>query len=147
MLTRVEQEFVKAHVPYTVALDEMFALGNEQLKQEVLTNKDAWIIKPEDSYGSRGVHAGVEHESDEEWEQILSENRGKKYILQAFNNPYELPNIDYAEEGYRWVNASNLTGLFVYNGRLRGAYSRISFVKMISTQYSEMSSPTVLVDC
>ena len=147
LLTRVEQEFVKAHVPYTVALDEMFAPGNEQLKQEVLTNKDAWIIKPEDSYGSRGVHAGVEHESDEEWAQILSENRGKKYILQAFNNPYELPNIDYAEEGYRWVNASNLTGLFVYNGRLRGAYSRISFVKMISTQYSEMSSPTVLVDC
>lgn len=147
LLTRREQEFVKAHVPYTVALDEMFAPGNEQLKQEVLTNKDAWIIKPEDSYGSRGVHAGVEHESDEEWAQILSENRGKKYILQAFNNPYELPNIDYAEEGYRWVNASNLTGLFVYNGRLRGAYSRISFVKMISTQYSEMSSPTVLVDC
>ena len=124
----------------------MFAPGNEQLKQEVLTNKDAWIIKPEDSYGSRGVHAGVEHESDEEWEQILSENCGKKYILQAFNNPYELPNIDYTEDGYRWVNASNLTGLFVYNGRLRGAYSRISFVKMISTQYSEMSSPTVLVD-
>ncbi|MBO5241773.1 MAG: hypothetical protein J6B19_03790, partial [Lachnospiraceae bacterium] len=123
-----------------------FAAGNEKLLKDVLGNKDGWIIKPEDSYGSRGVHAGVEHESGEEWAQILSENRGKKYILQAFNNPYELLNVDFSEDDYRWVNASNLTGLFVYNRNLRGAYSRISFVKMISTQYSEMSSPTVLVE-
>lgn len=145
LLTKKEQMYVRAHVPYTIALDEVFAAGNEALLTDVLGNKDGWIIKPEDSYGSRGVHAGVEHESDEEWAQILSENRGKKYILQAFNNPYELLNVDFSEDDYRWVSASNLTGLFVYNGNLRGAYSRISFVKMISTQYSEMSSPTVLV--
>ena len=146
LLTKREQTFVRAHVPYTVALDEVFAAGNEEFLAEVLSHKDDWIIKPEDSYGSKGVHAGVEHEDPGEWETLLSENRGKKYILQAFNNPYELLNIDFSEDGYRWVNASNLTGLFVYNEKLRGAYSRISFVKMISTQYSEMSSPTVLVE-
>ncbi len=146
LLTKREQVFVRAHVPYTIALDEMFAAGNEELLADVLAHKDNWIIKPEDSYGSRGVHAGVEHEDPDEWAQLLSENRGKKYILQAFNNPYELLNVDFTEDGYRWVNASNLTGLFVYNEKLRGAYSRISFVKMISTQYSEMSSPTVLVE-
>lgn len=146
LLTRREQVFVRTHVPYTIALDEMFAAGNEELFTDVLAHKDKWIIKPEDSYGSKGVHAGVEHEDPEEWAQILSENRGKKYILQTFNNPYELLNVDFTEDGYRWVNASNLTGLFVYNEKLRGAYSRISFVKMISTQYSEMSSPTVLVE-
>ena len=146
LLTQREQVFVRAHVPYTVGLDEVFAEGNEKFLEEVLAHKDHWIIKPEDSYGSKGVHAGVEHENPEEWAALLSENRGKKYILQAFNNPYELLNIDFTEDGYRWVKASNLTGLFVYNEKLRGAYSRISFVKMISTQYSEMSSPTVLVD-
>lgn len=146
LLTRREQVFVRAHVPYTIALDEMFAEGNEALREDVLECKDNWIIKPEDSYGSKGVHAGVEHEDAQEWARILTENRGKKYILQAFNNPYALLNIDFTEDGYRWVNASNLTGLFVYNEKLGGAYSRISFVKMISTQYSEMSSPTVLVE-
>ena len=146
LLTKREQVFVRAHVPYTTSLDEMFAAGNEELLADVLTHKDRWIIKPEDSYGSKGVHAGVEHEDAEEWTSLLYENRGKKYILQAFNNPYELLNVDFTAEDFRWVNASNLTGLFVYNGKLRGAYSRISFVKMISTQYSEMSSPTVLVD-
>jgi len=146
LLTKREQVFVRAHVPYTVALDELFAEGNEEFLAEVISHKDGWIIKPEDSYGSKGVHAGVEHEDVSKWQALLSENRGKKYILQAFNNPYELLNIDFTEEDYRWVNASNLTGLFVYNGKLRGAYSRISFVKMISTQYSEMSSPTVLVE-
>lgn len=146
LLSRREQVFVKAHVPYTIALDEVFAPGNEQLLADVLENKDGWIIKPEDSYGSRGVHAGVEHEDKDEWARLLKENMNSRYILQAFNNPYELLNVDFTEDDYRWVNASNLTGLFVYNEKLSGVYSRISFVKMISTQYSEMSSPTLLVE-
>ena len=146
LLTKREQTFVRAHVPYTIALEDLFATGNDGLLAEVIDHKDSWIIKPEDSYGSQGVHAGVEHENKEEWAGVLSENRDRKYILQAFNNPYELLNVDFAEDGYRWVNASNLTGLFVYNGKFRGVYSRISFVKMISTQYSEMSSPTILVE-
>jgi len=146
LLTQKEKVYVKAHVPYTIALDELFEKENWKRKEEVFGNKNQWIIKPEDSYGSKGVHAGVEHDSDEEWIRLLEENRNKKYILQEFHNPYELLNVDFTEAGYRWVNVSNLTGLFVYNEKLRGAYSRISFVKMISTQYSEMSSPTILVE-
>ena len=40
---------------------------------------------------------------------------------------------------------SNLTGMFVYNGKFKGIYSRISQSEIISTQYSEMALPTVVV--
>ena len=66
--------------------------------------------------------------------------------MQQFNDPYRLPNIDLLSEDAEWVSTGNLTGLFVYNGRFRGVYSRISFDKMISTQYNEMSLPTIVVE-
>lgn len=140
-LTRREQEFVKAHVPYTVSLEEdSFSL------EEVLKNRQNWIIKPEDSYGSKGVFAGVEYEAAE-WERHVRECMGKDYLLQAFHKPYETANIDLmTEKNPEFVNVSNLTGLFVYGGKLAGIYSRISKSEIISTQYSEMSLPSFLVE-
>lgn len=38
----------------------------------------------------------------------------------------------------------HLTGLFVYAGKMQGIYSRVSRTEIISTQYSEMSLPTVI---
>lgn len=145
LLTVREQIYVKAHVPYTVSLDAIFEPGKEEFCKEVFENKDNWIIKPEDSYGSKGVHAGVELEQDREWVAFLKEAKGQKYILQEFNTPYRLSNIDLLVDDWKWITTSNLSGLFVYNGKFSGVYSRISFDKMISTQYNEMSVPTVLV--
>lgn len=145
LLTGREQVYVKAHVPYTVSLDTIFEPENETLRKAVFENKDGWIIKPEDSYGSKGVHAGVELEKDSEWVEFLNEARGQKYILQEFHTPYRLSNIDLLAEDWKWITTSNLSGLFVYNGKFCGVYSRISFDKMISTQYNEMSVPTMLV--
>ena len=87
----------------------------------------------------------MELEGQDEWNQLLQEMQGQHYILQQFNNPYRLDNIDLLSEGAKWVDTSNLTGLFVYGGKFSGIYSRISFDQMISTQYNEMSLPTVVV--
>ena len=45
-----------------------------------------------------------------------------------------------------FFEVSNLTGLFVYNGVFRGIYSRVSRGQIISTQYSEIALPTIMVD-
>lgn len=146
LLTREEQTFVRAHVPLTISLDELDRPEYEWVKKDACSAKDNWIIKPEDSYGSQGVHAGVELTDQEKWNALLRELRGQHYILQQFNDPYRLPNIDLLSEDAEWVSTGNLTGLFVYNGKFRGVYSRISFDKMISTQYNEMSLPTIVVE-
>ncbi len=138
-LTEEEKLFVKAHVPYTVSLtDGKFDYD------AVIANKDNWIIKPEDSYGSKGVHAGVEC-NDAEWKQFVDECINKDYILQQFCKPYESINIDLVkDDDALFRNYSNLTGLFVYNGKFKGCYSRISQSEIISTQYSEMALPTIV---
>lgn len=139
-LTEEEIAFVEAHVPFTVSLEE----GKFDY-EEVLTHKNSWIMKPEDSYGSKGVHAGVEC-SDSEWKDFVDACMGQGYILQQFCRPYESVNIDLVgDETAPFRDYSNLTGLFVYNGKFAGCYSRISGSEIISTQYSEMALPTVIV--
>ncbi len=136
-LTEEEIEFVKAHFPKTYELkrdNDLFDLS------QVYKNKNSWIVKPIDSYASFGVHAGVECQSDEEWIKYVNEAIDKGYILQEFVTPYITENTDY-ENNFK---CSNLTGLFLYNGKFRGVYSRVSKTEIISTQYSEMTLATVI---
>lgn len=147
LLCDEENEYIKAHVPYTVSLTTDLFNTNAELQAEVLNKKDGWIIKPEDSYGSHGVHAGTES-TKEEWGERVQECIDKTYILQRFYDPYVLKNMDLTaieNDTFKWSPTSNLTGLFVYNGLFKGMYSRISYDKMISTQYNEMSLPTIIV--
>lgn len=141
-LTKKQVAFVKNHIPYTIQLSEL--KDKPEVMDDVLKNKDSWIIKPEDSYGSKGVYAGVEIDTQDEWAKIISDNMDDKYILQEFHNPYRTDNVKVDDEKCDWIDTSNLTGIFVYNGKFKGLYSRMSFEKMISTQYNEMSSPTVV---
>jgi len=140
-LTEEEREYVRGHVPFTVNLET----GKFDY-QEVIQNREKWIIKPEDSYGSQGVYAGVEYGQDE-WKEKVDGAVGNHYLLQEFCRPFETPNIDLMKSKSAEIkNYSNLTGLFVYNGKFRGIYSRISQSEIISTQYSEMALPTIVVN-
>lgn len=140
-LNEKENAFVEAHVPKT------YSIHDERLKiEDILTQKNNWILKPEDSYGSQGVHAGVECTRDE-WEQYLLEQREdvhSTYLIQEFCLPYRTWNIDLMEENTEFFPVYNLTGLFAYTGKFAGVYSRISKSEIISTQYSEMALPTMI---
>ena len=141
ILTYDENNFVSEHIPFTTNLTE------QALKKfDVLSNKNKWVIKPEDSYASKGVHAGVEFNDKDEWCKTVKENTDNHYLLKEYCTPYELPNIDLLyDSNAKYINYSNITGLFVYNGKLSGVYSRIAKNSIISTQYSEMSLPTIIV--
>ncbi len=140
-LTPVEIDFIEQHIPMTVTLSE------HTIKEyNVLNNKNSWVIKPEDSYASKGVYAGIEFDNDEDWKEKVLENADSSYLLQEFCPPYETANIDLLhDKDAKYRKYSNITGLFVYNGHLSGIYTRIAKTGMISTQYSEMSLPTVVV--
>ena len=123
-------------------------MDHMELYKEVLKDKNQWIIKPEDSYGSYGVHAGVECD-EKEWMAFVEKAMDQGYILQQFCHPYRLPNVDLLNEKpelRKWCTTSNLAGLFVYNGKMKGIYSRVSFDEVISTQYNEMSLATMMVE-
>ncbi|MCI8326486.1 MAG: glutathionylspermidine synthase family protein [Lachnospiraceae bacterium] len=139
-LSEKERAFVKAHVPMT------YSIHDKRLSVEkVLAEKNHWILKPEDSYGSKGIHAGVECEKAEWKEYFLRERENEKstYLIQEFCTPYRSMNIDLVQGDTEFFPVYNLTGLFAYGGRFCGVYSRISKNEIISTQYSEMALPTL----
>ena len=145
LLTEEERAYVRDHVPYTAALCDC----SPELLARVARNKDGWILKPQDSYASRGVHAGVEN-TQEQWEQILREldnpEARRNYILQEFYMPYVTENYGMVDGRFRKANYYNLTGVYVYDGVPQGVYSRVSLSPIISTQYSEKTIATLFVE-
>lgn len=141
-LTDDEKRYVKEHIPYTTSLTE------EAVREHnVLNNKEKWVIKPEDSYASKGVYAGVEDMTVDEWKKAVKENIDNHYLLQEYCEPYASWNIDLThDENAGYKKYSNITGIYMYGGKFAGLYSRIARNSIISTQYSEMSLPTVIVD-
>ena len=118
-LTEEERAYVIRHVPKTYVLEE----GKFDL-EDVLQNKDKWLIKPEDLYASRGVFAGVDT-SAREWEKAVKENTGRGYLLQEYVTPYKSENLNFNDNprpDFELYN--NITGMFVYGGKLQGFYSR-----------------------
>lgn len=138
LLTDAEKEYVNLHVPYTAQM-------TDELKERIIAEKDGWILKPEDSYGSKGVYAGVEY-NKQDWNKVIKNLNCRHYIAQQFLTPYKTPNFIYDGKNLTEQDVYNLTGMFVYNGNLSGIYSRVSKSPIISTQYSEMALATLYCD-
>jgi hypothetical protein len=139
IFTADEVNYIKARIPFTTLLTDA-----EIAKNDVIKNKDKWIIKPQDSYASRGFFSGAAC-TDEEWTKAVEENKNGCYILQEFCMPYKSDNIDLTDENSTFRLYTNLLGLFVYDGKVQGLYTRSSKKDIISTQYDEMTLPTILV--
>ncbi len=139
-LTDEEWKFVQEHFPYTNVLHEKYAEISQLLRE-----KDRFIIKPMDSYASRGVFAGVDF-TDQEWEKIVRENWNRDYIYQEYCAPYRSGNICYRDKDPRFLPYTNMAGLYVYGGELAGIYSRLSTGGIISSQYNERAVATLVAD-
>jgi glutathionylspermidine synthase len=135
-----EQGYIKKHIPFTALLSKENAD-----KFDLKNNKDKWIIKPQDSYASKGFYSGAAC-AQADWEKAVDENIDTCYIMQEFCMPYKSDNIDLTEENSKFRPYTNLLGLFTYDGKVQGLYTRSSNKDIISTQYDEMTLPTVIVD-
>jgi len=139
-LTPGEQAFVLRHVPLTYPLLPSFIK-----KHNVLAEKNRWLIKPYDSYGSRGVYAGLDC-AQEEWERLVRACAGDGYLMQEYCAPYRSMNIDFSDEQPKKRPFCNITGVFCYNERPYGIYSRLSKGNVISSQYDEKTIATVVCE-
>ncbi len=140
LLTDEEREFVLRHVPYTNLLSK-----NSCDLERIIREKDKWLIKPLDSYASKGVFAGCDC-SEDEWAAHIYEYADTGYIYQEYCPPYRTENISFIDGTDGFASYTNMSGLFVYNGRFAGVYSRLSTGGIISSQYNERSVPTFFTD-
>ncbi len=119
ILTKEENEFVKKHIPHTTLLDE-----RKIDLDEVKKHKDDYMIKPMDSYSSKGIYAAGKEYSEEDWNELVMKFSGKGYICQQYCPQYETENIDFAWGDGKWHSYINMPGLYVYNGVFSGVLMR-----------------------
>ena len=131
--TKEQNAWIDAHVPEAFRLDSKMA-------DRVKKDRSHWIIKPEDSYGAKGVFAGVDV-SDRQWEKLVSDFTDARYMVEEYIPHFKSVNIDLINS-HEFKDFSNLTGLYVYNGEFAGVYSRLSDSGIVSTQYNERMVPT-----
>lgn len=135
--TEEEQAFLNEHLPKT------YRLTKERAEEVLKTDKDRWILKPEDSYAARGVFCGQDLHQNQ-WEREVQNCADRHYLVQEYVEPYQSPNVDLLVSD-AFVPYTNMTGLYVYNGDFAGVYSRLSDGRVVSTQYNEKAIPTLFV--
>ena len=154
MFTAEECAFVDAWVPQTKFLDD----AHIDL-DEVRANKDAWIIKPTDQYGAHDVYAGQMH-TQEEWESIIERfangAAGAPFLVQTYLTPFktdllpvcdDLLIADDADIPREYVRFNNMPGLYTFNGKFGGVFSRLGPKPIISQPMGDLTSAVIWVDC
>lgn len=139
-LTEEEADFVREHVPYT----GLFA-GDKEVFDKVLENKDDYIMKPMDLNASQGVFVGRDF-TREEWKTRLEEAFDKDYIYQEYFDPFQRDFLVKTDDGFQKDSFMTTTGLFMYNEKLQGLYTRIGQDTIISGMVKYFTLPTLLVD-
>jgi len=70
----------------------------------------------------------------------------QSYILQEYCKPYESLNLDFnLSESPEFDSYNNITGMFVYNGKLAGLYSRAGQTGVISSHNRGMTIGSLVV--
>lgn len=138
-LSQKERDFVKNHIPFTGIFG-----GAEDIFNKVLDNKDKYIMKPMDLNASQGVFVGRDY-TREEWEKRLREAFDKDYLYQEYFDPFERDFLIKTDEGLKVDRFMTTVGLFMYNEKVKGVYTRIGQETIISGAVRYFSLASLLV--
>ncbi len=138
-LSEEERKLIRNHIPITKEFK-----GNNGILEEVINNKDKYIIKPTDSFASQGVNTGRDF-SQKEWELLVKECWENDYIYQEFIDPYTRPFVVFEEGDLKVKDFKLNIGIHMYNERFAGVYTRISRNNIIFGREGYFSIPNMLV--
>ncbi|WP_026476916.1 glutathionylspermidine synthase family protein [Alkaliphilus transvaalensis] len=138
-LTPEERTFVERHIPYTSFFDNQ----NQGVVAYALENKDKLVLKPMDRYASNGVKIGEDY-SLEEWKKIIEEEAVEEYLLQAFCKVPKAPMARFDREDVKFIDHNYIIGLFMYNGKMQGVYTRTGTHNIIGSIVECFTVPNFL---
>ncbi|MEG2948741.1 MAG: carboxylate--amine ligase [Raoultibacter sp.] len=153
-LTDEEIAFIERLVPKTTFLDDAH-IDIAAVK----ARKNDWIIKPTDAYGAADVYAGCFFET-EAWSALIDRfangAAGAPFLVQRYITPYKtltLPadttigKLDPAQVACTGQLYNNLSGLYLYNGKFTGVFSRLGPLPTISKDMQGITAATLWIDC
>ncbi|MCC5909429.1 MAG: glutathionylspermidine synthase family protein [Clostridiaceae bacterium] len=140
-LTEKERNFVKQHIPYTTKFDA----DNKEMIEFIINNKDQLVLKPTDKYASYGVYIGRDF-STEMWKEIIEERVGQDYLIQQFCDIPKKPMAMFTGEDVTFVENNHIIGLFMYNEKLQGIYTRTGRENVIGSVVECFTVPNFVVE-
>ncbi|MCM1992571.1 hypothetical protein [Oceanirhabdus seepicola] len=138
-LTEKEVKFIEEHIPLTKYFE-----GEEWDIEEQIVNKDELILKPCDLYASRGVYAGKDF-PDEMWREKLLECKDEDYLIQEYYTPHKTTLLEVTEDDILQYDFNNITGIYMYNEKFAGLYSRVGKNPIISGLHECYTLPTFII--
>lgn len=127
-LTQEERRFVKEHIPFTTIYD----VNKLDVVKYTMENKDSLVLKPMDKYAAKGVRVGQDY-SPEEWLKIMLEEAKEEYLLQEFCKVPKVPMAFFTEEKVEFIETNYVLGLYMYDGRFQGIYTRVGTKNIIGS--------------
>lgn len=136
--SREEMLFIKNHLPATFRLSS----DNQTLLEELHNDKDLYIIKPHNRYGGQGLYMG-KNCSRIQWQNAITDNIDKNYIAQKLIKVPEETFITGSGEATPFkINLSP----YLYGGKLKGFYTRVSDIDIITTSLGGAVVPTFVAN-
>jgi glutathionylspermidine synthase len=137
-LTDEENEFVKKHIPFTGILG-----NDENVRSEVVKNKDRYILKPMDMNASQGVYIGKDMDG-ENWKEAVEKSFDSDYLYQEFVEPPVRAFPVFHDGEFTSEQMKSIVGLFAYNGEYSGIYTRLSRSNIISGVTNYYAVPNII---
>lgn len=135
-----EVEFIKRHIPYTALIDQ----SDVRILSEVVANKDQWVLKPLDQFAGHGVHIGRDYSQDK-WEELVSKAACQPYLVQELCHIPQLPMLTIEGNRLFFEPYNYLIGLFVYNEKFSGIYTRAGRKSVIASIAESFTLPNFIL--
>jgi hypothetical protein len=130
-----ERDFIIKHIPKTYTLDK-------KTLPTAIENKDKYLIKPKDYYAGKGVVCGLDR-NDGNWENELNDAIEKGgFLLQEFCNFTKKMLPEVIADKFEFSEYKTTLGLFVYNSKLSGLYSRVGRKNVIAGIEESITLPS-----
>ena len=135
-LSPEQLQFVRDHVPYTRAIKQEDNLALYRARAR-------WILKPPDGYNGRDIVAGCGVDALS-WEAALRKTIAQGGVAQRYIAPYATASIPGHMRGkdldpLEFRPAHTMLGLFLFNGRFSGVYSRCGYEAVIGEKQGRLN--------
>jgi hypothetical protein len=145
LFERSERACIELHIPWTRTVRDCYVEYDGtsfDLLELVRTNKDRFVLKPNDDYGGKGIFIGWEC-TETEWDRAIENALTERYVVQE-RVPSEKAEIPMYSEG-----EARLTSLhvdfdpFLFRGKVEGGMVRLSSSSIVNV--SQGGGETALI--
>ncbi|MCF7876619.1 glutathionylspermidine synthase family protein [Candidatus Bipolaricaulota bacterium] len=136
-----EEKFVKEHFP----LSRIFKNGDGELRNRLIEEQGKFLLKPFDKFAGHGVHVGDDF-GPTEWKEKVAEVQGENYIAQEFCDVPEKDFLHVRDREMGFEKFGYLIGMFLYNQRLSGLYTRAGRENVIASLVECFTLPNFIVE-